>query len=184
MAEPRNRYSTVSLLFHWGLALMVLAQVLLITAHEATEGQAVSREFVVTHKALGMLVLVLTLARIGWRFANPALPLPPGTPGWQKIGARATHVLFYVLLIGLPLGGWAASSAAGRDIDFFGLFNWPLLPLPQSRDLAGTFMDAHEAGVKVLYVLLALHVLAALKHHFLDRDNVLHRMIPIIPRRP
>jgi cytochrome b561 len=184
MAEPRNRYSTVSLLFHWGLALMVLAQVLLITAHEATEGQAVSREFVVTHKALGMLVLVLTLARIGWRFANPALPLPPGTPGWQKIGARATHVLFYVLLIGLPLGGWAASSAGGRDIDFFGLFNWPLLPLPQSRDLAGTFMDAHEAGVKVLYVLLALHVLAALKHHFLDRDNVLHRMIPIIPRRP
>lgn len=184
MAEPRNRYSMVSLVFHWGIALMVLAQVLLITAHEATEGQAISREFTAVHKALGLTILVLTLARIGWRVMNPALPLPPGTPGWQRIAARTTHVLFYVLMIGLPLGGWAASSAAGRDIDFFGLFNWPLLPLPQSRELAGSFMDAHRAGVKLLYLLLALHVLAALKHHFLDRDNVLHRMIPLIPRRP
>ncbi|AQR62214.1 cytochrome b [Brevundimonas sp. LM2] len=183
MAEPRNRYSTVSLIFHWGLALLVLTQVLLITAHEATEGPA-SREFVATHKAVGLTILVLTLARIGWRIANPAIPLPAGTPGWQKIAARTTHVLFYVLLIGLPLGGWAASSAGGRDISYFGLFNWPLLPLPQSRELAGTFMDMHELGVKVLYVLLALHVLAALKHHFVDRDNVLHRMIPFIPRRP
>jgi len=184
VAEPRNRYSTVSLIFHWGLALLVLAQVLLITAHEATEGQPISREFTQVHKALGMTILVLTLARIGWRLMNPALPLPPGTPGWQKIAARATHVLFYVLLIGLPLGGWASSSAAARDISYFGLFNWPLLPIPQSRELAGTFMDMHRLGVKVLYVLLAVHVLAALKHHFLDRDNVLHRMIPFIPRRP
>lgn len=183
MAEPRNRYSTVSLAFHWGLALLVLVQVLLITAHEATEGP-ISREFVTVHKALGMSILLLTLGRIGWRLANPALPVPPGTPGWQKIAARTTHVLFYVLLIGLPLGGWAASSAGGRDIDFFGLFNWPLLPLPLDRELAGSFMDAHRAAVKLLYVLLTLHVLAALKHQFVDRDNVLHRMIPLIPRRP
>ena len=183
MAEPRNRYSTVSLAFHWGLALMVLAQVLLITAHEATEGP-ISLELVHVHKALGLSVLVLTLARIGWRLANPALPIPPGTPAWQKIAARVTHVGFYVLLIAIPLLGWAASSAGGRDILWFGLFNWPLLPVERSRDLAGTLMDLHEAGVKVLYVLLALHVLAALKHHFVDRDNVLHRMIPLIPRRP
>lgn len=181
MAEPRNRYSTVSLLFHWGIAAAVLGQILLITAHEASEG---TRTFINAHKALGLTILVVTLARIAWRLMNPAIALPPGTAGWQRIAARATHVGFYLLLIGLPLGGWAASSAAGRDIDFFGLFNWPLLPVPQSRELAGQFMDAHEAGVKVLYVLLALHVLGALKHHFIDRDNVLHRMIPLIPRRP
>ncbi len=183
MAEPRNRYSTVSLAFHWGLALLVLAQVLLITAHEATEGP-MSRELVQIHKALGLSVLILTLARIGWRVVNPALPAPATTPKWQKFAAKATHVLFYVLLIGIPLFGWAASSAGGRDIDWFGLFNWPLLPIAQSRDLAGTFMDLHKAAVKLLYVLVALHVLAALKHQFVDRDNVLHRMIPLIPRRP
>jgi cytochrome b561 len=184
MAEPRNRYSTVSLLFHWGMALAVLAQVLLITFAEANEGQPAARELIGTHKALGLAILILTLARIGWRFANPAIALPAGTPGWQRIAVRATHIGFYVLLIGLPLGGWAASSAAGRDISFFGLFNWPLLPLPRDRELAGQFIDVHGAGVKVLYVLLALHVLGALKHHFIDRDNVLHRMIPLIPRRP
>lgn len=183
MAEPRNRYSTVSLLFHWGLALLVLTQVLLITAHDATEGP-MSREFVSVHKALGLTVLVLTLARIGWRMANPALPIPAGTPKWQKVAARTTHVLFYVLLIGIPLFGWAASSAGGRDIPWFGLFDWPLLPIERSRDLAGTLMDWHRAAVKLLYVLVALHVLAALKHHLIDRDNVLHRMIPLIPRRP
>lgn len=183
MAEPRNRYSTVSLVFHWGLAVLVLVQVLLITAHEATEGP-MSREFVQVHKALGLTILVLTLARIGWRIANPALPAPPGTPDWQKFAAKATHVLFYVLLIAIPMFGWAASSAGGRGIVWFGLFDWPLLPVERSRDLARTFMDLHQAGVKALYVLLALHVLAALKHQFVDRDNVLHRMIPLIPRRP
>lgn len=183
MAEPRNRYSNVSLAFHWGIALLVVSQIVLIMLHDATEGP-MSREYVQIHKSVGLSILVLTLARIGWRFANPAIPLPAGTPGWQKVAARTTHVLFYVLLIGLPLGGWAASSAGGRDIEWFGLFTWPALPLPLDRDLAGAFMDAHEAGVKVLYVLMILHVAAALKHHFIDRDNVLHRMIPLIHRRP
>ena len=78
MAEPRNRYSTVSLILHWLIAAMILAQVLLITAHEATEGQTISREFVQIHKALGLTVLILTLTRIGWRIANPAPSLPDG----------------------------------------------------------------------------------------------------------
>ena len=183
MSEPRNRYSALSLTFHWLTAALVLTQVLLITAHEATDGP-ISREFVQIHKSVGLTILMLTLARIGWRLANPALPLPETMPGWQKLIARVTHVGFYILLIGLPLGGWAASSAGGRVIEWFGLFQWPALPVPQSRDLARSFMDAHEAGVKVLYVLLALHVGAALNHHFIDRNNVLHRMLPFIPRRP
>lgn len=145
MAEPRNRYSTVSLVFHWGLALLILVQVLLITAHEATDGP-MSREFVQIHKALGLSVLVLTLARIGWRMANPALPAPPGTPEWQAFVAKGTHVLFYVLLIAIPMFGWAASSTGVREISWFGLFNWPMLPLEQDRDLGRTFMDLHRAG--------------------------------------
>lgn len=183
MGEPRNRYSTVSLTFHWGIALAVLAQILLITAREAIEGP-MSRELLGVHKALGVTILVLTVARLLWRIANPPIPLPAGTSNWQRIAARVTHGLFYVLLIAIPLFGWAASSAGGRDIDWFGLFNWPLLPIERSRESAGTYMDLHKAGVKTLYVLLALHVLAGLKHHFVDRDNVLHRMIPLIPRRP
>ncbi|MFN3837651.1 MAG: cytochrome b [Brevundimonas sp.] len=183
MGEPRNRYSTVSLLLHWGIALAVLIQVLLITAHENTEGP-MSSQFVMLHKSLGLSILVLTLARIGWRLAHPAIALPSDLPRWQRLAARATHVLFYLALILIPMTGWLASSAGGRAIQWFGLFEWPLLPISGGREVARGFMAVHGLAVKGLYVLIALHVLAALKHQFIDRDNVLHRMIPLIPRRP
>lgn len=180
MAEPRNRYSTVSLILHWLVAALVVTQVALITVYESTE----SRDFVNAHKSVGLTILVLTLGRLGWRLANPAIPLPATMRVWEKGLARATHVLFYVFMIGMPLAGWAASSAAGRDILWFGLVQWPLLPIGGGREVAGQLMDMHELAAKALYVLIALHVAGALKHHFVDRDNVLHRMIPWIPRRP
>ena len=183
MAEPRNRYSTVSLVLHWLIAALVVAQIALISAHEATEGP-ISREFVNIHKSVGLSILVLTLARLGWRIANPAIPIPDSTPRWQKLVARGTHVLFYAFLIAMPLAGWAASSAGGREILWFGLFEWPALPIGGGRETAGQLMDMHELAAKALYVLIFLHVVGALKHHFIDRDNVLHRMIPLIPRRP
>ena len=183
MAEPRNRYSTVSLILHWLIAALVVTQIGLIWAHEATDGP-ISREFVNLHKSVGLSILVLTLARLGWRIANPAIPLPLEMPSWQKLLARTNHVLFYVLLLAMPLVGWAASSAAGRDIVWFGLFNWPLLPIGGGREMAGNLMDVHEAAAKLLIFLVVLHVIGALKHQFVDRDNVLHRMIPLIPRRP
>lgn len=181
MAEPRNRYSIVSLILHWLIAALVLTQVLLITAHEAGDAQ---RIFINLHKSVGISILLLTVGRIAWRLANPAIPLPTRHPAWQRLLARITHVLFYVVLIVIPLTGWMASSATGRDISWFGLFNWPLLPIGGGRETAGLLMDVHGLVVKGLYVLIALHVLGALKHHFIDRDNVLHRMIPLIPRRP
>ena len=183
MAEPRNRYSTVSLVLHWLIAALVVTQIGLIAAHEATEG-SISREYVNLHKSVGLSILVLTLIRLGWRIANPAIPLPDSTPRWQKLVARGTHVLFYAFLIAMPLVGWAASSAAGRDILWFGLFEWPALPIGGGRETAGQLMDLHELAAKLLIALVVLHILGALKHHFIDRDNVLHRMIPLIPRRP
>ena len=182
MAEPRNRYSTVSLLLHWATAALVLAQILLITAAEA-EGSNRGL-WMMLHKSGGITILVLTLARIGWRIANPAIPLPDDLPRWQKLFARATHVLFYVVLLALPLTGWLAGSAVGRGFDYYSLFAFPLLPVGGGRETAGLLMDIHRTLPKLLYVLLALHVIGALKHQFLNRDNVLHRMIPLIPRRP
>ena len=182
MAEPRDRYSTVSLILHWGIALAILAQVLLITAHEATEGP-MSREFVEVHKALGITILLATLFRIAWRLTHKAPPLPAAMKAWQKFAARAIQVGFYIMLIFMPLSGWAAMSARGRDISFWGLFNWPLLPIGGGREMARTIMDRHEMGMKIVYVLIALHVLAALKHQFIDKDNVMRTMLPFLPKR-
>lgn len=181
MAEPRNRYSTVSLILHWLIAALVVTQVALVAGHEAIEGD---RALLNLHKSVGLSILVLTLGRLGWRLANPAIPLPDAMRRWEKLLARATHVLFYAFLIAMPLVGWAASSAAGQDIKWFGLFQWPLLPIGGGREVAGRLMDLHELAAKALYVLILLHVAGALKHHFVNRDNVLHRMIPWIPRRP
>lgn len=181
MAEPRNRYSIVSLALHWLIAALIVVQILLVNAHEANEGPD---PFIGWHKATGLLILVLTLGRIGWRLANPAIGLPNAMKGWERGLARVTHILFYIALIAIPMTGWLASSASGREISWFGLFDWPLLPIGGGREAAGGFMDAHELAVKGLYVLIALHVIGALKHHFVDRDNVLHRMLPFIPRRP
>ena len=182
MAEPRNRYSTVSLTLHWLIATLILGQILLINAAEAKGADRAL--WMMLHKSGGMLILGLTLIRIGWRIANPALKPPVGTPTWEAWLAKSVHVLFYVLLLALPLTGWLAGSAAGRDFQFYGLFDFPLLPIGGGRPLAKALMGVHEALPKLLYVLLALHVLGALKHQFLNRDNVLHRMIPLIPRRP
>lgn len=183
MAEPRNRYSTVSLTLHWLTAALIVGQIVLISiAEEASRSE---RGFwMMLHKSGGMTILVLTLARIGWRMMNPAIPLPATTPKWQRLFARATHVLFYALLLALPLTGWLAGSASGRGFEYYGLFDFPLLPVRGGREAAKALMGVHEALPKLLYVLLFLHVAGALKHQFIDRDNVLHRMIPFILRRP
>lgn len=183
MAESRHRYSNVAVTLHWLTAVLVIGQILLVMAGDAVEGDG-ARVFRDAHKAVGMSILVLTLARIGWRLTHPAPAMPANMKGWERGLAHVTHWGFYAILLILPLSGWLASSAAGRDISWFGLFNWPLLPIGGGREAAGQFMDVHRLVVKGLYVLLILHVGAALKHHFVDRDNVLHRMIPFIRRRP
>lgn len=182
MSQPSAVYSNVSIILHWIIALLVLGQIGLVMAHDATDGPS-SMAFMGLHKSGGLLILVLTLVRIAWRFKEPWKAMPVDTPHWQRVIARVTHIGFYVLLIGMPLGGWLASSAAGRDIAFYGLFNWPLLPVGGGRDAAKFFMEGHELAAKFLYVLLFLHVAAALKHQFLDRDNELRKMLPFIPDR-
>lgn len=180
MAEPRDRYSTVSLLLHWGIAALILTNILLV--EQAEEAERSARGFwMMLHKSVGISILLLTLARIGWRVVNPAIPLPDSVPGWQRFGARAIHVALYALLLGIPLAGWASGSAAGRDLILFNVVPWFNLPLPQDRDLAKDIIEVHELLVKALYGLVALHVAAALKHQFIDRDGVMRRMLPFLP---
>jgi cytochrome b561 len=134
------------------------------------------------HKSLGISIFVLTLIRLGWRFGHPWPALPANMAAWERGLARFTHVAFYVLLLAIPLLGWAAASAGGApSTSWFGLFPVGNLPIPESRDLGEALGGAHKLLVKATYVLIALHVLGALKHHFLNRDGVLHRMLPAVP---
>ncbi|MEH3041645.1 MAG: cytochrome b [Sphingomonas paucimobilis] len=162
-----GRYSGVAILFHWTIAALVSVNLWI-----GLIGGSMS-----AHKAIGITVLVLTLGRIGWRLGHAPPPLPPQVSGWERIVAKAAHWLFYLMLIVLPLSGWAMVSGARRNpLDWFGLFPIPYLPIPPS--LAHLGHDVHALVGFAMLGLVALHVAAALRHHFLLRDGVLLRMLP------
>jgi cytochrome b561 len=130
------------------------------------------------HKALGITILALTIGRLLWRWTHPVPPLPSDLARWEAILARTVHIIFYVLLIGLPLGGWTANSLAGREIDMFGLFTIPRLPLGTNEEAAKSIFGLHATGGSIFIYLIALHILGALKHTFFDKNGGIFRMLP------
>ena len=177
-ADSARRYSVGAMIFHWAIAVAVIVNWRLAeNAHHAQSG-AESAAIFANHKALGILILVLTAGRLLWRWTHPVPPLPSDLAQWEKTLARAVHVIFYVLLIALPLGGWIANSLAGREIDMFGLFTIPPLPVGDNPDAAKSIFSIHATGGSIFIYLIALHILGALKHTFFDKNGGIFRMLP------
>ena len=182
MRQTASRYSTVAIVLHWLIFALIIANVFVGGWMEDAEGPAKFEQFQM-HKSLGLTVLALSLARLVWRLTHPAPPLPADMALWERALARTTQALFYVLMIGIPLLGWAAVSAGGApEAPLFGVLPGPNLPIAQDEPLSHALGDAHKAAVKSFYVLLALHVAGALKHQFIDRDDVMARMLPFLRR--
>ena len=176
-SETPSRYSIGAMIFHWSIAVLVIVNWRIAESAEHLEGAEKAAVFGY-HKAGGMLILALTLGRLAWRFTHPLPRLPDTYATWERVLARTTHVLFYVLLVGLPLGGWLANSLSGREIDFFGLFAIPALPVGTDKELGHTIFEAHATGGSIMIYLIALHILGALKHTFVDKDLGIFRMLP------
>jgi|TARA_B100000378_G_scaffold276910_1_gene275853 cytochrome b561 len=168
------RYTAVARTLHWVIALLIVTNLLLgFTRDALPDGWAVMP----VHKSIGLTVLALTLVRIGWRLAHPAPPLPAAMPGWEKGVAHATHVIFYALMLILPLSGWIMSSAGSRPINWFFLFDVPKFAVAKTDGIVGLSHQAHESLPWAWVALLLLHIGAALRHHFVLKDDVLRRMI-------
>ena len=190
MSTQRSRYSSVAMIFHWLIAALIIANVALAwTADEMPRSTAAG--LMAWHKTFGISVLLLSLGRLAWRLMHRPPPLSPHLKTWERWLAHIAHWGFYVLMIGLPLTGWALVSASPLikvyPIDMFGLFHWPAigplanLPPDQMKAAKETWETVHGLLAKVLiYGLFPLHVLGALKHQFLDKDNELGRMIPFL----
>lgn len=129
------------------------------------------------HKEVGLLVLVLFVVRLAWRVTQILPQLVAHLPDWQKIAARFVHLCFYALMFAMPVSGWLMSSAAGIPVSFFGLFMLPDF-LPQDDYLFQRFIEIHKWLGYLLMLLIFVHVGAALRHHFLLRDETLRRMLP------
>ena len=132
------------------------------------------------HKWIGITVFLLALMRLAWRRAHPAPP-PVAMPEWQRRAAAATHALLYALMLVIPLSGWIYSSAAGVQVVYLGLVPLPDL-VPKDKALADVLKAVHVTLNYTLLALVTVHAGAALKHHFVDRDDVLRRMLPFRPR--
>lgn len=169
-----ERYSRGAIAFHWTIAALIIFNLWLGLGHDALPE---TWKVMPVHKAVGVTILVLTLARIGWRIAHPAPPLPAHLPGWERAAAHGSHFLLYAFMLIMPLSGWAmVSGVKRRPLEWFGLFD--ILYLPVSQGLADVGHDVHELLGWGFVALILLHIGAALRHHFLLRDNVLLRMLP------
>lgn len=170
------RYDAVAIAFHWLLALAIVGA-FCVGFYMADLPLSPTRlKLYNWHKWTGVLILAASALRLLWRLSHQPPDAPPG-PAWQQRAAHATHWLLYALFFAVPLSGWAYSSAAGFPIVLFGV-----LPLPDfvaaNREFAQTIKPLHGLLAYTLATVVVLHVAAAIKHQFIDRDGVLDRMRP------
>jgi cytochrome b561 len=172
-----TRYSAVAQIFHWVIAGLIVTQFTLAWMADDLPLGMHKLALLARHKSFGMTVLMLAVLRLIWRLFNRPPELPVGMAPIERLLARATHVLFYVLLFAMPLTGWLMSSAKNYSVSWFGWFTWPNL-IGKSDQSFELLKSTHEILSWLLLSIAVLHILAALKHHFWNKDDVLKRMLP------
>ncbi len=184
------RFSYVAIFFHWVVAALILANILIAWQFHLVHG--VPRSAILQiHKSIGITILLLSVLRLMWRLLNPPPPFATSMQTWEKGAAKIVERSFYFIMFAMPLTGWAIASTLSlpTPIMLFGVVHWPYIPslstLPFDQKLGAYSLSvaAHHLLAKITYALLTLHVLAALRHQFLKRDAVLARMIPLLARR-
>ncbi len=184
--EPAGkRYNLTAIVLHWLIALGVIF--MLFWGRYMTDlpkGSFERLEAFQFHYSIGLSILVLSALRLVWRFINPAPPLIETMKNYEKILAKTTHYLFYILLLALPLAGWASVSTSSLDapIIFFDLFQWPWLPgvhgIENREIINKVFKEMHVALGWVMLGLVVLHFLAVIRHTLILKDGTLKRMWP------
>jgi cytochrome b561 len=171
------RYSRVAVALHWIIAALIVLNLLLGFFHEDFD-KPVRTAMMNVHKATGLTILALTLARLAWRLGHRPPAFDPVMKSWEVGLARTVHWLFYGLLLILPLSGWILVSTSGRVTSWFGLFDVGPLPVSRAKDVHELFQEAHELLAYGMLTLLALHLGGALKHHFEGHRHLIGRMAP------
>ncbi len=182
--SANDSYTRPAIALHWLMALMIIggfAVGLYMTGLKLSPDKLKLYSW---HKWSGITVLALALIRIGWRLSHPAPAPLPGQPLWQLRAAHYTHLALYVLILAIPLSGWLYSSASGYPVVYLGI---KALRLPdlvaKDKELATALKQLHELLNWTMAALVTVHAAAALKHHLIDRDGTLRRMLPVLRSR-
>lgn len=175
-------YTRTAIALHWLIALLIFAAFPLgIYMHELPFSPDKLRLYSY-HKWIGVTVFLLAAIRLSWRVTHIPPALPETMPGWEKFAAHATHYALYTLIFIIPLSGWLMSSAKGFQTVWFGLIPLPDL-IDKNKELGDLLQQTHMLLNFALFGLLLGHVGAALKHHFLQHDDILARMIPWLRKK-
>ncbi len=176
------RWGVLAQVLHWTIVALIIVQVTLGSiAHDLPLGME-KLATLARHKSVGITILMLAAIRLLWRWFNPTPPLPGTLKPYERFLARFTHAALYVLLFALPLSGWIMSSARNFRVSWFNVFQLPDLVSP-NRPLYDAMHETHEVLVWALGAIAILHAGAALKHHFILKDDVLRRMLPFTRTR-
>ncbi len=184
--KPRS-YNAVAKFLHWTIALAIIGMIVLgYVMGDLPRSNPLKFSLYQWHKSIGIVILLLSLFRLGWRFTHPTPALPDNMKNWERILAKGTVIAFYVLMIGIPFLGWAVVSASPLNMPtlLFNTIPWPHLPILSTLDhdtkkeLAEQLGETHGFLAYSVLALLALHIGGALKHHFISRDEVLTGMTP------
>lgn len=181
------RYNTIAMTLHWLMALAIVSLIVVgKVMSDLSSSDPLKFELYQMHKSAGLTILVLAIFRILWRLLYRPPALPATMKPWERYAAGFTHLAFYFLMLAIPVTGWAMASTSSSGVPtlWFGLFEVPALPglsgSEEMHDIHEASEEAHEILANLTILLLLLHVGAALKHHFWNRDDVLRRMLPFV----
>jgi cytochrome b561 len=169
-------WGSLSKALHWLIVLLIINQWWIAERAEDLKGLA-KLEALAWHKSFGMTILMLAVLRLAWRLTNTTPELTTETKPWERVLAKVSHFLLYALIFAMPLTGWMMSSARNFPVSWFKLFQFPDFVAPADTTFR-LMQDAHHLLFSVLVCVALLHVAGALKHHFLDKNDVLKRMLP------
>jgi cytochrome b561 len=177
MNRSAEAYGGTTIALHWLTAVLIVSNLLLGLSMVPLPITPEKLHWYLWHKWIGITVFLLTCVRLGWRWLiNPAPP-PVAMPDWQRRASVVSHVLLYLLLLLIPVSGWVYSSSTGVQVVYLGLVPLPDL-VPNDKALAHVLRQVHVGLNFTLFLLVCVHSGAALKHHFVDRDAALTRMLP------
>lgn len=169
-------YTLTAVVLHWATAVIVISGAVLgIYMHELPFSPMKLRLYSY-HKWMGVTVFLLAAARLAWRARHRPPAMPDNMPAWERKAALSAHAMLYVFMLLVPAVGWLMSSAHGFQTVYLGVLPIPDL-IGKDKELAEALEEAHEFLSLAFVALVVLHAAAALKHHFIDRDDVLRRML-------
>jgi len=175
-------YSPIQRDFHWLMAAVILTAICVgVYAADLPKEDATRGFWFGIHKSLGVTAFFLAIMRIGWRLfhSTPRYRVPLGR--FTAMAAWTAHSALYILMVCVPIGGYVLSTTSGHPVSWFGLYTFPGL-FPVDKSLAKLADDAHVTGALILATVIALHIAAAVWHHWIKRDEVMARMAPRLAR--